>query len=47
MTAANFAASSPDRTTVRVRLRPTMTSDIEFVLSLEQDPENLAFITPW
>ena len=47
MTAANFAASSPDRTTARVRLRPTMSSDIEFVLSLEQDPENLAFITPW
>ncbi len=47
MTAANFAASSPDRTTARVRLRPTMTSDLEFVLSLEQDPENLAFITPW
>src|SRR3954468_11203227 len=47
MTAANFAASSPDRTTARVRLRPTMTSDIDFVLSLEQDPANLAFITPW
>ena len=47
MTAANFAASSPDRTTARVRLRPTMTSDLEYVLSLEQDPENLAFITPW
>jgi len=47
MTAANFAASSPDRTAARVRLRPTMTSDLEFVLSLEQDPENLAFITPW
>ena len=47
MTAANFAASSPDRTVVQVRLRPTMTSDLEFVLSLEQDTENLAFITPW
>src|SRR5438105_4201603 len=47
MTAANFAASSPDRTTARVRLRPTMTSDLDYVLSLEQDPENLAFITPW
>ena len=47
MTAANFPASSPDRATVRVRLRPTMTSDLEFVLSLEQDPENLPFITPW
>ena len=47
MTAANFAASSPDRTTARVRLRPTMTSDLDFVLQVEQDPENLAFITPW
>jgi RimJ/RimL family protein N-acetyltransferase len=47
MTAANFAASKPDRTTARVRLRPTMTSDLEYVLSLEQDPDNLAFITPW
>ena len=47
MTAANFAASTPDRTTARVRLRPTMTSDLPFVLSLEDDEENLAFITPW
>jgi diamine N-acetyltransferase len=47
MTAANFAASSPDRTTARVRLRPTMTSDLEYVLSLEQDPANLPLITPW
>ena len=47
MTAANFAASSPARTLARVRLRPTMGSDIGFVLSLETDPENLPFITPW
>jgi len=47
MTAANFAANTPDRTKVRVRLRPTMTSDLEFLLSLEQDDENLAFIAPW
>jgi len=47
VTAANFAATTPDRTTARVRLRPTMTSDLEYVLSLEQDAENLAFITPW
>ena len=47
MTAANFAASSPDRTTARVRLRPTMSSDIDYVVSLEQAQENLAFITPW
>jgi diamine N-acetyltransferase len=47
MTAANHAATTPDRTTARVRLRPTMTSDLEYVLSMEQDGENLAFITPW
>jgi diamine N-acetyltransferase len=47
VTAVNFEASSPVRTAARVRLRPTMASDLEFVLSLEQDPENLAFITPW
>lgn len=47
MTAANAAAGKPDRTKARVRLRPTMTSDLEYVLTLEQDPENLAYITPW
>jgi RimJ/RimL family protein N-acetyltransferase len=47
MTAANRAATKPDRTTARVRLRPTMTSDLEYVLSLEQDAENAEFITPW
>ncbi|HSV77633.1 MAG TPA: GNAT family protein [Ramlibacter sp.] len=31
----------------RIRLRPTMQSDLEFVLSLEQARENLPFITPW
>src|SRR5688572_25554779 len=47
MTAATSPDSSPGRSTVRVRLRPTMSSDLEFVLSLETDPENLPFITPW
>ena len=42
------AGDAPEvRTPVRVRLRPTMSSDIEFVLSLEQDPGNLPYITPW
>ena len=31
----------------RIRLRPTLASDITFVLSLEQDELNLPFITPW
>lgn len=31
----------------RVRLRPTLQSDLAYVLTLEQDPQNLPFITPW
>jgi diamine N-acetyltransferase len=30
-----------------VRLRPTMSSDLEFVLSVEYDAANRPFITPW
>lgn len=30
-----------------VRLRPTMLSDLDYVASVEQDPRNLPFITPW
>jgi diamine N-acetyltransferase len=44
MTNAAAAASFPH---ARVRLRPTMQSDLEYVLSLERDPENLPYITPW
>ncbi|MEP7295720.1 MAG: GNAT family protein [Burkholderiales bacterium] len=33
--------------TTAVRLRPTMSSDLDFVISVEQDPANLPFITPW
>ena len=47
MTATNSAASQPQRAPVRVRLRPTMQSDLEFVVSLEHDEANLPFITPW
>lgn len=31
----------------RVRMRPTMLSDLEFVLSVERDAANRPFITPW
>lgn len=34
-------------TAPRVRLRPTMQSDLDWVLTLEHDPENLPYITPW
>ena len=44
MTAAVAATA---KTPARVRLRPTMQSDLDYVLSLEQDPANLPFITPW
>lgn len=40
-------AQKTSREPARVRLRPTMQSDLEFVLSLEQDRANLPFITPW
>jgi RimJ/RimL family protein N-acetyltransferase len=35
------------RTPARVRLRPTLQSDLDFVISLETDPANLPYITPW
>ncbi len=31
----------------RVRLRPTMLSDLDFVITVERDSANLPFITPW
>ena len=31
----------------RLRLRPTMLSDLDFVASVEFDSQNLPFITPW
>jgi len=30
-----------------LRIRPTMLSDLDFVVSVEQDAHNLPFITPW
>ncbi len=42
------AAESPSpRSPARVRLRPTMQSDLAYVLSVERDPANLPYITPW
>jgi diamine N-acetyltransferase len=32
---------------VSLRLRPTMLSDLDWVASVEMDPANLPFITPW
>ena len=40
-------AAALHRSPARVRLRPTMQSDLDFVLSLERDPQNLPYITPW
>jgi diamine N-acetyltransferase len=47
MTKLPTADERPARAPLRVRLRPTMQSDIEYVLSIERDPVNLPFITPW
>jgi RimJ/RimL family protein N-acetyltransferase len=32
---------------VRIRVRPTMLSDLDFVQQVETDSHNLPFITPW
>jgi RimJ/RimL family protein N-acetyltransferase len=32
---------------LRVRLRPTLLSDLDFVITVETDARNLPFITPW
>ena len=37
----------PTEPALALRLRPTMQSDLEFVLSVEQHPANRPFITPW
>ena len=39
--------ATPPRSAPAVRLRPTMSSDLDFVISVEQDPLNRPFITPW
>jgi RimJ/RimL family protein N-acetyltransferase len=39
--------SSPASGGLATRLRPTMLSDLEFVISVEQDARNRPFITPW
>lgn len=47
MTEATIAPVRSARDPARVRLRPTLASDLAFVLTLERDPDNLPFITPW
>ena len=42
-----LAGAAPAAAADKVRLRPTMLSDLEFVISVEQDPLNRPFITPW
>jgi RimJ/RimL family protein N-acetyltransferase len=32
---------------MKLRLRPTLLDDLDYVVSLERAPENLPFITPW
>ena len=39
--------SSPVAGMAQMRVRPTMLSDLEFVISVEQDPRNRPYITPW
>ncbi len=36
-----------ERSAVRVHMRPTLLSDLDFVIQVETDGRNLPFITPW
>ena len=36
-----------ERSSLTLRLRPTMLSDLDFVGTVEDDPDNRPFITPW
>jgi RimJ/RimL family protein N-acetyltransferase len=47
VTVLHRADHSAPRMPARVRLRPTMQSDLDYVLSLEHDDANLPYITPW
>ncbi len=47
MTDSRFGSTSEGPRATGVRLRPTMLSDLEFVIGVETDPHNLPFITPW
>ena len=38
---------TPAQFSHRVRLRPTLLSDLDFVIQVETDSHNLPFITPW
>ena len=38
---------SPIAASAHLRMRPTMLSDLDFVVSVEQDARNRVFITPW
>ena len=42
-----FGAAGATRSGLKVRLRPTMLFDLDFVQSVEEDPANRPFITPW
>ncbi len=39
--------AAPAKAAMPLSLRPTMLSDLDWVVSVETDPHNLPFITPW
>ncbi len=44
---ADADADAGSAAALSLRLRPTMLSDLDFVISVENDARNLPFITPW
>ena len=47
MATRSKSMSDPADPGLRVRLRPTMLSDLDYVIGVETDQHNLPFITPW
>ena len=45
--AATLASALAQEVAERVRLRPTLLSDLDFVIQVETDSHNLPFISPW
>jgi RimJ/RimL family protein N-acetyltransferase len=43
----SMSEATPETGADRVRLRPTLLSDLDFVIQVETDSHNLPFITPW
>ena len=47
MSAGHETPRAAPRETPRIDLRPTLLSDLDFVIAVERHPASLPYITPW